>query len=234
MRIEECEFSDDVLYDSEGFVWARDESGIVVVGITSILAAVAGKLTSARAKPTAVVYGRGEAIGFLESVRYFGVIRTPVRGTLLAVNEAALRRPRLLSESPYGVGWFARMRPEDWRQDRGALRSATTAKESLATQVAALHVRCFAALPDYEMFEIGVECAAVLVKLNDLVAHIEVGEVVHIVSDDATAPAEMAQWTEQTGNPVVDARKEGNLFHYLVRKAHPPSDNNSLPPVPGA
>ena len=41
MRIESCEFDDDALYDSEGLVWAREERGEVVVGITAILAAVA-------------------------------------------------------------------------------------------------------------------------------------------------------------------------------------------------
>ncbi len=219
MRIQECEFPEDLLYDSEGFVWVREESGIAVVGITSILAAVAGRLTSVRAKAAGVIYGRGEGIGFLESGRYFGVIRAPVRGTLLAVNEEALRRPKLLSDSPYGDGWFAQLRPENWREDRTALRSASAAHDLLRSQIAALRVRCFAAFPDYEMYEIGVECSAVLVKLNELMARIEVDEVVHIVSDDATAPVEMAQWTEQTGHPVVDARREGNLFHYLVRKA---------------
>lgn len=219
MRIEECEFPEDLLYDSEGFLWIREESGIAVVGITSILAAVAGKLTSVRAKAAGVIYGRGEGIGSLESGRYFGVIRAPVRGTLLAVNEEAVRKPKLLSDSPYGDGWFARLRPENWRDDRTALRSAAAAHDLLTSQIAALRIRCFAAFPDYEMYEIGVECSAVLVKLNELMARIDAGEVVHIVSDDATAPVEMAQWTEQTGHPVVDARREGNLFHYLVRKA---------------
>jgi len=219
MRIEECEFPDDLLYDSEGFAWVREESGIAVVGITSILAAVAGKLTSVRAKTAGVIYGRREGIGSLESGRYFGVIRAPVRGTLLAVNEEVLRKPKLLSDSPYGDGWFARLRPENWREDQTALRSASAAHEMLKSQLASLRIRCFAAFPDYEMYEIGVECSAVLLKLNELMARIEVGEVVHIVSDDATAPVEMAQWTEQTGHPVVDARREGNLFHYLVRRA---------------
>ena len=219
MRIEECEFPDELLYDPEGLVWVREESGVALVGITSILAAVAGKLTSVRAKTAGVIYGRGEGIGSLESGRYFGVIRAPVRGTLLAVNEEVLRKPRLLSDSPYGDGWFARLRPEDWREDRIALRSGPAARDLLESQIAALRIRCFAAFPDYEMVEIGTECSAVLVKLNELIARIEAGEVVHIVSDDATAPVEMAQWTEQTGHPVVDARREGNLFHYLVRKA---------------
>ena len=219
VRIEACEFPEDRLYDADGFVWIREESGTAIVGITSILAAVAGKLTAVRTKAMGVIYGRGEGIGFLESGRYFGVVRAPVRGTLVAVNDEVLRKPKLLSDKPYGDGWFARLRPENWREDRTALRTAEAASDVLKSQIAALRVRCFAAFPDYEMYEIGVECSAVLVKLNELMPRIEIGEVVHIVSDDATAPVEMAQWTEQTGHPIVDARREGNLFHYLVRRA---------------
>lgn len=219
MRIQECEFADDAWYDEDGLVWARSEGDEVVVGITSILAAIAGKLTSVRGKPTGVEYARGEGVGAVESGRYFGIVRAPVTGTLLAVNPAVLQRPKLLSESPYTDGWFARLRPRDWREDSRSLVRGDAAKERLAAQIAALRIRCFAAFPDHEMYEIGTECAAVLVKLNELMSRIAVGEVVHIVSDDWTAPVEMMQWSVQTGHPLVETRREGNLYHFLVRKA---------------
>ncbi len=199
--------------------WAREESGgRVLVGITSIQAAVAGKLTSVLGKPAGVLYARGEGIGALESGRYFGVIRTPVRGLLVAVNEAVLQKPKLLSEAPYSDGWFARLRAEEWAAASRALKSVDAARELLKSQIDALRVRCFAAFPDHEMYEIGVECAAVLVKLNELLGQMELGEVVHIVSDDWTAPVEMTRWSEETGQPVIDSRTEGTLYHYLVRK----------------
>lgn len=220
MKIDECAFPDDLLYDAEGLSWAREgPRGEVVVGITSILAAVAGKLTSVRAKLPGVVYARGEGIGALESGRYFGVIRAPVNGLLAAINDAVLRTPKVLSESPYGEGWFARLRAANWAEDKTALKPASAAEGTLRSQIAALRVRCFAAFPDYEMYEIGVECAAVLVKLNEMLARIEAGEVVHIVSDDWTAPIEMDRWSEETKHPVIETRREGNLYHFLVRKA---------------
>ncbi|MBI4416472.1 MAG: hypothetical protein HY557_05770, partial [Euryarchaeota archaeon] len=148
MKIEECEFPEDVLYEGEGLTWARKVDGEVVVGITSVLAAVAGKLTSVRGKATGIIYARGEGVGAIESGRYFGIVRTPVTGQLLAVNEAVLRRPRILSESPYTDGWFARLVPSNWRQERLALMSLDAAKDTLKSQIAALRVRCFAAVPD--------------------------------------------------------------------------------------
>ncbi len=219
MKIRDCEFPNDRLYDDDGMMWAREEpNGEVVVGITSILAAIAGKLSAVAAKPVGTQYARGRSIGTLESGRYFGLVRTPVAGLLVTVNDIVLKKPKILSEFPYDEGWFARLWPTSLKEDKKLLKSINSAAERFESQIVALRVRCFAAFPDYEMFEIGTECAAVLVKLNELMGRIEVGEVVHIVSDDWTAPVEMARWSEETGQPVIDSRKEGNLFHYLVRK----------------
>lgn len=219
MNIEHCEFPDDLLYEGEGLVWVRPpESDDVVVGITSIYAAVAGRLNRVTAKPLGVVYERGAAIGMIESGKYFGPIRAPVRGVLGEVNETVLRRPRIMSDAPYGEGWFARLRPTNLEHDEKSLRSGLDAKARLAEQIAALRVRCFAAFPDHEMFEIGIECSAVLTKLNELLTRIEPGDVVHLVTDDPTSPIEMVRWSDQTGQKVVDERKEGTLFHFLVRK----------------
>ena len=219
MEIDHCEFPDDLLYDGEGLVWVRVEnSGDVLLGITSICAAVAGRVTKITAKPVGASYAQGSAIGLLESGKYFGPIRTPVSGVLREINKRILAKPRRMTDSVYEDGWFARVRPTNLEDDRTALRSAPDAREILSKQIAALRVRCFAAFPDYEMFEIGIECAAVLVKLNELLTRIEVAEVVHLVTDDPTASIEMVRWSDQTGQPVIDSRKEGNLLHFLVRK----------------
>src|ERR1700745_3818205 len=106
MRIEHCEFPDDLLYEPEGLVWARRvESGDMVVGITSILAALAGPVAKVSAKPLEAAYSQGAAIGFVESGKYFGPIRTPVGGVLREVNAAVLARPRTLTDASYDAGW---------------------------------------------------------------------------------------------------------------------------------
>lgn len=219
MRIDSCEFPEEVLYEPDGLVWLRREaSGEIVLGITSIQAALAGRLMKVQGRPAGAEYGAGKSIGTLESARYFGAIRTPARGVLLSVNDAVLTNPRILSEAPYTEGWFARLRPLDWEADRGSLKPAAEAHEALAAQIASLRVHCFAAFPDYELFEIGTECSAVLAKLDEALAGAADHEVVHLVSDDWTAPAEMVNWSQRTGCPVIEERKEGNLYHFLVRK----------------
>ncbi len=219
MQIDGCEFPDDLLYERDGLVWVRREaSGDIVLGITSLHAAVAGRLTKVEGRPIGAEYAAGKSVGILEGGRYFGPIRTPVRGVLLEVNAAVLATPKVLSERPYREGWFARLRPLTWEADRGHLVPGTEAKDFLAAQREALHVHCFAAFPDYELVEIGTECSAVLAKLDDTLGHAQEGEVVHLVSDDWTAPAEMLNWSQRTGHSIVEERKEGDLYHFLVRK----------------
>ncbi len=218
MRIGTCEFPDDLLYEPDGLVWLRPESnGDWLLGITSIQAAVAGSLTKVEAKPLGASYAGGKSIGTLESGKYFGPVRTPVAGTLVAVNEEVLRNPKLLSNVPYVEGWFARIRPAN-PGDLRDLKPVAEAKDLLEAQIAALRVRCFAAFPDHELVEIGTECAAVLAKLDELIVHVLVGDVIHLVSDDWTAPAEMENWSMRTNQPLLESRKEGSLYHFLVRK----------------
>ncbi|MDW0316232.1 MAG: sulfurtransferase TusA family protein, partial [Nitrososphaeraceae archaeon] len=76
----------------------------------------------------------------------------------------------------------------------------------------------FVAFPDHEMFEIGVECSATLAKLDELLKKTPPGEVIHLVSDDPTADIEMLRWSEDKGQSLLETRKEGNLFHFIVKK----------------
>ncbi|HYS73553.1 MAG TPA: hypothetical protein VEO96_06200 [Thermoplasmata archaeon] len=219
MQIDSCEFPDGLLYDEDGLQWARIESdGDALVGITSIHAAIAGRPAKITAKPVGQTYGRGRTIATLDSPKFFGPIRAPIGGVLQEINAAVLARPRLVTDALYGDGWIARLRPTNLAADRQALGTAEAAKDRLSDQIRALHVRCFAAFPDHDLIEIGTECAAVLTKLDDLIGRIEPGDVVHLVSDDPTAPIEMVRWSDRANQPVLETRKEGALYHFLVRK----------------
>src|SRR5207247_3679396 len=168
MQIEGCEFPDGLLYDEDGLQWARIEAdGDVRVGITAIHAARAGRPAKINAKPIGQTYGRGRTIATLESPKFFGPIRAPIGGVLREMNAAVLARPRLVTDAVYGDGWIARLRPTNLAVDREALGTAEAAKDRLSDQIRALRVRCFAAFPDYDLIEIGPDCAAGLTKLDD-------------------------------------------------------------------
>ncbi len=219
MEIDHCVFPDDLLYDLENNTWLRiEDNGEVTVGVTSVLPAIAGKLTLARLRSAEVVIQRGQSLGTLESLKFVGPIPSPVSGILLKTNGLIVDRPRIINDSPYQEGWIASLKPSHLALERILLSKSTESKTLLVKKIAEFHVRCFKAFPDHEMSEIGTECSAVLIRLNDLLATIPVGEVVHMVSDDPTAYVEMVAWSDRTGQNLLDWRQEGNLFHFIVKK----------------
>jgi glycine cleavage system H protein len=219
LEIDHCVFPDDLLYDLDNNTWLRvEENGEVTVGVTSLLPGIAGKFTLARLKAVGVSIRRGQSLGTLESLKFVGPIPSPVSGTLVITNGLVADKPRIISDAPYADGWIARITPSQLALERILLSKSGESRVPFQQKIAEFHVRCFKAFPDHEMSEIGTECSAVLVRLNDLLTGIPVGEVVHLVSDDPTAYVEMVVWSERTGQLLVDWRKEGNLFHFIVKK----------------
>ena len=219
MEIDHCLFPDNLLYDVENNTWTRRRGETdVTIGITSILSGLAGKFISARFKQAGVELQRGRSLGTLESLRFVGPVPSPFSGTILEANTSAIKRPKLLNDSPYEEGWVVRLRPSSFLLEQALLSGPSAARGILHEKIRRLRVRCFKAYPDHEMFEIGVECAAVIVRLNELMETSEKGVVVHVVSDAPTAYVEMERWVDQTKNELVDWRTEGNLFHFIVRK----------------
>jgi glycine cleavage system H protein len=219
LEIDHCVFPDDLLYDLENNTWLRvEENGEVTIGITSLLLGIAGKLTLARLKVVGIDIQRGQSLGTLESLKFVGPIPSPVSGTVVDTNALVVNKPRIINDEPYAEGWITRVRPSQLALERILLSKSSELKIPLRQKITEFHVRCFKAFPDHEMSEIGSECSAVLIRLNELLATISLGEVVHLVSDDPTAYVEMVVWSERTGQSLVDWRKDGNLFHFIVRK----------------
>jgi len=236
VKIDHCLFPEGFLYDLENFVWAKVEndndnnkndnassdssSKKFTIGVTPILASIAGKFTMIKLKPIGTEVGKGKSIGSVESVRYFGIARAPISGKILQVNENLLANPKLANDFPYENGWLIKMETNSISpSEMSGLKIVEDCHEEIKSIMDKLHVRCFAAFPDHQMFEIGIECAATLTKLGELLSKVQIGDVVHIVSDDNSADLEMIRWTEENGQELLEIRKEDNLFHFIVKKA---------------
>jgi glycine cleavage system H lipoate-binding protein/TusA-related sulfurtransferase len=208
-----------VLYDLDNNVWVKVLSeNRVRLGITSIYAALAGKIDTVKLKPIGAVLQKYQSVASIESSRHFGIVRTPLTGTLALVNARLEGVPKLANDFPYTLGWFAEIKSKLDSKEMESLLELREAQDKIRAQIGDLRIRCFKAFPDYEMWEIGVECAAVLVRLNDLMERCKVGDVVHVVSDDPTADIEMERWSDETGQAVLESRVEGKLTHFIVKK----------------
>jgi glycine cleavage system H protein len=217
-----CLLPEDRLYDLENDVWWSPEGDAARLGVLSALAAFAGPFVSASFRPVEGVVARGRSVATVESVRYTGAVRLPVDATVLERNQRLPERPRLLNDAPYGDGWVVRVRPDRPADVPRYLESATRVAARLEERIRAQRIRCWPATPDLELYEIGIECSAVLTMLNEELARRPDGTHILLVTDDPTSPIEMVRWSDQTGHPVLARRTDGNLHQFLVRKdPHP-------------
>lgn len=225
MIINHCTFPEGYLYDTENFSWvnrytSNDNTAMVTIGATALLASLAGKLDSIKIKEVGTNIKKGKSLASLESAKFFGVLRSPLRGRIVEVNDSIINRPKIVNDFPYSEGWFAKLEPcaDNNEKDFEQLETIENCRAKMSSLIEQLRIRCFAASPDYEMFEIGVECAATLTKLDELMVKISVGEIVHLVSDDPTADLEIMRWSEQNSQLLLETRREGNLFHFIIKK----------------
>ena len=88
-KIDNCKFPSEYLYDSQNFTWAdldfggkktesSSESVIVNVGLMPVLSYISGKIQKIKLKSEGEVINKGKSLGTIESLSYFGVIRSPI------------------------------------------------------------------------------------------------------------------------------------------------------------
>lgn len=224
MDVVGCPLPDDLLYDPENDVWLRlgDGESSATLGMTAPILSFAGRISSFSFRPAVPRVEAGRSVATVESARYTGAIRCPVRATVAAQNRDLPGRPRLLNDAPYAEGWVVRLSEVDPGEARRRLLTADQARPVYQEKIERLRIECYPAIPDSQLYEIGAECAAVLAQLDAELARRTPGEVVLLVTDDPTAPIEMVRWSDRTGHSVLDHRRRGALHHFLVRREREP------------
>ncbi|HYA57509.1 MAG TPA: sulfurtransferase TusA family protein [Thermoplasmata archaeon] len=231
MEILGCPLPEDRLYDLDMDVWWAEEParGTARVGVLASLSAFAGPIQSLSFRPAEARTLRGRSVATVESLRFTGAIRLPVDGAVVARNERVRERPRLLNDAPYTEGWIVEVRADRPEDVSRYLEPASAVVRRLEERILSRRIRCWPQTPELELNEVGLECSAVLTRLNEELARRAPGEAVLLVTDDPTSPVEMVRWSDETGHPVLAQRKEGSLFQFLVRR-----DPNPVPRRPRA
>lgn len=105
-----CAFPQDRYYHADYNVWVqRTAVDVVTLGATSFGVALAIEFFAFTPKAIGMAIEAGRAVGLLELSKTVVSVRSPVAGTLLEVNAAAVAKPSLVGSDPYGAGWLARL-----------------------------------------------------------------------------------------------------------------------------
>jgi len=65
----------------------------------------------------------------------------------------------------------------------------------------------------------GMLCPLPVVKATKAIKQMEVGQVLKMIATDPGAPPDMAAWSRQTGNEILDQSQEGNKYIFYIRRA---------------
>ena len=157
----------------------------------------------------------------MESTRYTGAVRLPLEATIVERNLALVERPRLLNDCPLRAtaGWSGsvpRAPPVP-----PSLETAEAIAARLTERIRDRRIRCWPQTPDLELYEIGIECSAVLTMLNE---ELRVARRHGSPARDGRPdqPDRDGAVVGPDGHALLAHRREGNLHQFLVRKeAHP-------------
>lgn len=96
--------------------WARKKGDEYEVGISNYAQEQLGEIVFAEPPALEAKVASGEEAAVVESVKAAGEVKSPLSGTVTAVNEKLADSPNLVNDDPEGEGWFYRMKAEDESQ----------------------------------------------------------------------------------------------------------------------
>jgi glycine cleavage system H protein len=98
---------------------------------------LAGEIVSYTPKKIGRVIEQNKSVCTVESGKWVGPVKAPVRGEVIAINEALNTHPGLINSDPYGAGWIIKMKPVDWGADSKVLLTGQAAAEALEKKMEA-------------------------------------------------------------------------------------------------
>ena len=120
-------FPDDVRYSST-HEWAREQDGLVTVGITGYATDQLGDVVFVDLPPVGRKLAAGDKFGEIEAVKTVSDLYVPVAGEVVEVNTGLGDDPAAVNRDPYGAGWMLRLRPGDRESVKALLTSAAYAQ----------------------------------------------------------------------------------------------------------
>lgn len=140
--VKNCNLPDDLYYLVERHVWARPEGDLVTVGMTDVAQNLAKTIISVTLKAAGKPAKKGRNVATVESGKWVGPVPAPVNGEIVEVNESLVGTPSLINTDPYGDGWVAKIRPDDWATDSAELATGPEGLEAYQAFLDAEGITC--------------------------------------------------------------------------------------------
>jgi len=109
-------------YDSDTHVWALVVApDRVRLGMDPLGVETSGAVAQLALVPLGTRVRRGEPVGSIEAEKFVGPLTSPLSGTVVAHNDAAVADPGLVHRDCLGGGWLVELTPSDLDTERALM-----------------------------------------------------------------------------------------------------------------
>ena len=105
-------YPEDLRYTAE-HEWARNEAGVVTIGITRYATEQLGDVVFVELPEVGKKLEAMKPFGVVEAVKTVSDLFAPLAGQVVEVNGALTDNPALVNQEPFGDGWMIRVRPDN-------------------------------------------------------------------------------------------------------------------------
>ena len=91
--------------------WIKIKNGLAIIGISDFAQEQLGDIVSIELPKAGGVFKQGQTMAILDSVKASSDIYAPISGEIAEVNEELIDKPEMINQSPYDLGWIAKIKP---------------------------------------------------------------------------------------------------------------------------
>ncbi len=115
-------------------MWAKEEQGLIRVGLSDFLQQHSGDVAFIEVKPAGTLLVVGDEAAAIETIKVNIALASPAAGTVVRTNPQLAAAPEVINQDPFGAGWLCEIRPANWQVDRARLLSPESYFEKMKRQ----------------------------------------------------------------------------------------------------
>jgi glycine cleavage system H protein len=96
--------------------WVKLNGGQAIIGISDFAQEQLSDIVSIELPKVGVIFKQKQAMAIVDSVKASSDIYAPISGEITEVNEQLIEKPELINQSPYDLGWIAKIKPSNMEE----------------------------------------------------------------------------------------------------------------------
>ena len=91
--------------------WIMIKDEVAIIGISDFAQEQLGDIVSIELPKAGSFFRQGQTMAIVDSVKASSDIYAPISGEIVEVNEGLIEKPEVINQSPYDLGWIAKIKP---------------------------------------------------------------------------------------------------------------------------